>query len=283
MELTLEEPEVEILREILDGSLRDLKYEIANTDNLTFKRKLKAREALMRSILDKLVRGIRERRRSMKTDLELKRDVEAELAWEPSIDAAKIGVAVTDGVVTLTGEVKSFAEKYKAERAVERVAGVRGVVNEIKVDLPHERTDTELATEAAEALRRNTLVPDDRIKVKVVNGWITLTGEVGYEFERRAAEQAVRFLPGVRGVTNLIEVVPTVKPKDIKKQIEETFERRAALAANNIKVEVSGDEVTLRGTVHSWLERQEAERVAWSAPGVRSVKNFITVIESAAA
>ena len=219
----------------------------------------------------------------MKTDLELKRDVEAELAWEPSIDAARIGVAVTDGVVTLTGEVKSYAEKYKAERAAERVAGVRGVVSEIKVDLPHERTDTELATEAAEALRRHTLVPDDRIKVVVVNGWITLKGEVAYEFERRAAEHAVRFLPGVRGVTNLIAVVPTVKPKDIKEQIEQAFERQAMLEANNIKVEVSGDQVTLRGTVHSWLERHEAEKAAWSAPGVRSVKNYITVSESAAA
>ena len=219
----------------------------------------------------------------MKTDLELKRDVEAELAWEPIVDAARIGVAVNAGVVTLTGEVKSYAEKYKAERAAERVAGVRGVVNEIKVDLPHERTDTDLAREAAEALKRNSLVPDDRIKVIVVNGWITLKGEVTYEFERRVAEQAVRFLPGVRGVTNLIAVVPRVKPQDIKKQIEESFQRQALLEASNITVEISGDEVILRGTVHSWIERYEAEKVAWSAPGVRSVKNYITVIESGAA
>jgi osmotically-inducible protein OsmY len=219
----------------------------------------------------------------VKTDLELKRDVEAELAWEPSIHAAAIGVAVTDGVVTLTGEVKTYAEKYKAERAVERVAGVRGVVNEIKVDLPHERTDTELATDAAEALRRHTLVPDDRIKVIVVSGWITLKGEVAYEFERRAAEQAVRFLPGVRGVSNLITVVPTVKPKDVKKQIEETFQRQAMLEASNISVEVHGDEVILRGAVHSWVERKEAEKAAWSAPGVRSVKNHIVVSPPAAA
>jgi osmotically-inducible protein OsmY len=217
----------------------------------------------------------------MKTDMELRRDVEAELAWEPSVDAAKIGVAVTDGVVTLTGEVKSYAEKYKAERAVERVDGVRGIVNEIKVDLPHERTDTEIATEAAEALRRNSFVPADQVKVIVVNGWITLKGEVAHEYQRRAAEQAVRFLPGVRGVSNLIAVEPKVEPKNLKQEIEKTFQRQAMLDAHNISVEVSGDEVILRGTVHSWIERREAEKVAWAAPGVRSVKNYITVSAAA--
>lgn len=213
----------------------------------------------------------------MKTDMELRRDVEAELAWEPSIDAAKIGVAVTKGVVTLTGEVDSYAEKYKAERAVERVVGVSGIVNEIKVDLRHERTDTDIATDAAEALRNNTFVPADQVRVIVVNGWITLKGEVAYEFQRRAAEQAVRLLRGVRGVSNLISVEPTVEPKNVKQEIEKTFQRQAMLGARNISVEVSGDEVILRGTVHSWLERREAEKAAWAAPGVRSVKNYITV------
>ena len=213
----------------------------------------------------------------MKTDMELRRDVEAELAWEPSIDAAKIGVAVTKGVVTLTGEVDSYAEKYKAERAVERVVGVSGIVNEIKVDLRHERTDTDIATDAAEALRNNTFVPADQVRVIVVNGWITLKGEVAYEFQRRAAEQAVRLLRGVRGVSNLISVEPTVEPKNVKQEIEKTFQRQAMLDARNISVEVSGKEVTLRGTVHSWLERREAEKAAWAAPGVRSVKNYITV------
>jgi osmotically-inducible protein OsmY len=213
----------------------------------------------------------------MKADMEIRRDVEAELAWEPSIDAAKIGVAVTKGVVTLTGEVASYAEKYKAQRAAERVAGVIGVVNEIKVDLPHELTDTEIATEAAEALRSHTLVPEDKVKIVVVNGWITLKGEVPNDYQRRAAEQAVRFLPGVRGVSNLIKVVPTVEPRNIKEEIEKAFQRQAALDAQNISVEVSGGEVTLRGTVHSWIERHEAEKAAWAAPGVRSVKNYITV------
>jgi osmotically-inducible protein OsmY len=225
--------------------------------------------------------SVQNRRRGVKTDMEVRRDVEAELAFEPSIDAAKIGVAVTDGVVTLSGEVKSYAEKYTAERVAERVAGVRGVVNEIKVDLPHERTDTEIAAEATAALRANTFVPDDRVKVKVVNGWVTLKGAVAYEYERRAAEHAVRFLPGVRGVSNLITVEPPVEPRNIKQEIKKTFERQAMIDARNVIVEVQGDEVILTGTVHSWIERQEAEKAAWRAPGVRSVKNYITVSAAA--
>jgi len=212
-----------------------------------------------------------------KTDLELKHDVEAELEWDPSVDAHRIGAAVTDGIVTLSGEVKSFAEKWNAERAAERVEGVLGVANEIKVLPVGEHSDTDVAREAVDALRWNALVPADTIKVKVQDGWITLKGEVEHDFERRAAERAVRYLSGVKGVSNLITVKPQVEPKDIKKQIQETFKRQAALDAERISVEVNGSEVILRGTVRSLAEREEAEKAAWAAPGVISVKNDITV------
>jgi osmotically-inducible protein OsmY len=212
-----------------------------------------------------------------KTDLELKHDVEAELEWDPSVDAHRIGVAVTDGIVTLTGEAKSFAEKWNAERAAERVEGVLGVANEIKVLPIGEHSDTDIAREGVNALRWNALVPADKIIVKVQDGWITLKGDVDYDFERRAAERAVRYLPGVKGVSNLITVNPKVEPKDIKKKIEETFKRQAALDATHISVEVNGSEVILRGTVHSLAEKEEAEKAAWAAPGVTSVKNYITV------
>jgi osmotically-inducible protein OsmY len=210
-------------------------------------------------------------------DLRIKHDVEAELEWEPSVDARLIGVAVTDGIVTLTGEVSSFAQKWNAERAAERVEGVRGVVNEIEVKVTGDRTDADTARAAVNALKWNALVPEDRITVKVDDGWITLKGEVNYDFQRRAAERAVRYLPGVRGISNLITVKPRVEPTNIKSKIEETFKRQAAIDADNITVEVNGSEVTLRGTVRSWAERREAERAAWAAPGVTSVKNLITV------
>jgi osmotically-inducible protein OsmY len=219
----------------------------------------------------------------MKTDLDLKRDVERELEYDPSIDPLKIGVAVTDGIVTLTGHVASFVEKWNASRAVERVIGVRGIVDEITVVLAIERTDADLARAAADALKWNTLVPEDRVKVKIENGWLTLVGDVSYDYQRRAAERAVRALPGLKGTTNLLEVRSAVEPTNVKQQIEEEFKRQAALDANNITVEVSGHEVTLRGTVRSWIERHETEKAALAAPGVTSVKNYITIRYPAAA
>ena len=213
----------------------------------------------------------------VKNDLDLRRDIEQELAWDSSVDAREIGVAVADGVVTLTGEVKSFTEKWRAERAVERVRGIRGIVNEIDVRLIGEHTDVEIAQRAVDKLRWNLLVPDEAITVKVHDGWLTLKGEVRHDYQRREAERVVRDVPGIKGVTNLITVRPQVEPKDIQQQIEATFERQASLDADNITIEVSNGEVTLRGKVRSWAERRDAEKIAAGAPGVRLVKNHITV------
>jgi len=213
----------------------------------------------------------------MKDDEQLRRDVLAELEYDPSIDARKIGVAVEDGIVTLTGEVSSFAEKWNAERAAERVEGVRGIVNKIEVKIVGDYSDTDIAREAADALRWNLMVPPGKVIPKVENGYITLTGEVNFDFQRRAAEKAVRYIPGVKGVINLITIKPKVEPKEIKEKIEDALKRMATVDAENIQVEVQGSEIVLRGTVRSWAERHEAEKAAWSAPGVTSVKNYITV------
>jgi osmotically-inducible protein OsmY len=217
----------------------------------------------------------------MKIDNEVRQDVEEELEWEPSLDERRIGVAVSDGIVTLTGEVRSFAEKWNAERAVERVEGVRGVANDIQVRVIGQHSDTDIAKAAADALAWNSLVPADRVTVRVENGWVTLRGEVDYDYERRAAERAVRYLDGVKGVANLVTITPRVEPKDIKNEIQRTFQRQASLEAKNISVQVNGGEVILRGSVRSWAERHEAEKAAWAAPGTSSVKNYITVSSAA--
>ena len=213
----------------------------------------------------------------MATDSELRREVERELEWEPSVDGRRIGVSVEGGVVTLTGEVKSYIERWQAERTVERVRGVRGVANELSVRTSGERTDTDIAHAAVDALRWNVSVPTDSVKVRVEKGWLTLEGEVPWDYQRRAAERAVRSLFGVKGISNLIRVKPQVAPSNIKERIEETFKREAAYDASRITVEVSGSEVTLRGSLRSLAERHEAEKAAWSAPGVTAVHNMITV------
>lgn len=215
----------------------------------------------------------------MRTDSELQRDVLEELKWEPSVNAANVGVSVKDGIVTLSGSVPSYAEKLAAETAAKRVYGAKAVVNELEVKLPGEsrRTDEDIAAAAVTALNANVLVPADKIKVTVSKGWLKLEGEVEWQFEKEAAENAVRYLPGMVGVSNLIKVKPRVSPTEVKSRIEEAIKRHAEMEARRVSVETQDGTVILRGTVRSWIEREEAERAAWAAPGVRMVEDQITV------
>jgi osmotically-inducible protein OsmY len=212
----------------------------------------------------------------------LRQHVLDELDWDPKLDADPIGVAVQDGIATLSGHVPSFAQKRAAEQAALRVAGVQGVANEIDVHLPtdRQRTDAEIAQAAVQAITWNALVPDEAVKVKVDDGWLTLNGTVGWNFQRKQAERAVRNLIGVRGVSNLIEVEPSAKPTEIHAQIKRALERRADAEAERITVKTKGGRVTLEGTVGSWGEREDAEDAAWAAPGVTDVDNNLTVSSS---
>ena len=213
------------------------------------------------------------------TDLELRKAVESELNFEPSINAAEIGVAAKDGIITLSGSVPSYWEKMAAERAAARVSGVKAVVNEVEVHLPgsSERTDEDIARAAINAFQWSVLVPPDRIKVRVSKGWVTLEGTVDWQFQKTAAEKAVRKLIGVKGVIDLVEVKPSVNKGEVKAAIEGALKRLAEVDANKIKVETEDGKVVLSGTVRSWFEREEAERAAWAAPGVRTVEDRIAV------
>jgi osmotically-inducible protein OsmY len=215
----------------------------------------------------------------MRLDSAIKRDVEAELRWDPSIDATDLAVSVVDGVVTLTGFVRSYRQKREAEAVVKRVAGVVGVVNDIEVRLPiiHRRPDPQIAREAVEEIKKWLPSSAEQIRVVVEDGWVTLEGKVEYNFQREYAESAVRWVRGVKGVTNLIEIEPRAEPGEIKREIEEAFRRSADIDASRITVEVNGGEVVLSGTTRSWAEREEAERASWRAPGVTQVKNEISV------
>ncbi len=215
----------------------------------------------------------------MKNDLELRRDILDELEWEPSIDAAGIGVAAHDGIITLTGSAKSYTEKLAAGRATERVQGVKAIANDIEVRLPGtaERIDADIARAAVDTLSWRTSMPEGRIKVAVTKGWITLEGEVDWQYQKDIASEAVRHLVGVKGVTNLIELKPRVSATDVQSRIEVAFRRSAELDAKKVRVETQDGKITLRGDVRSWSERQEAERTAWSAPGVTQVENLIAI------
>lgn len=215
----------------------------------------------------------------MPNNIELRRTVVDELEWEPSINAAEIAVTVHDGVVTLTGYAGSYAEKLKAEQVVKRVRGVKGIANDIEVRLSghSERTDTDIARAAVEALKWRTSVPGDEIKVTVTKGWITLEGTVHWQFQKSGAYESVHHLAGVRGITNLINVKPKAVAGEVKSRIEAAFRRSAEIDSQRVRVETHDGNVTLRGDVRSWSEREEAERTAWAAPGVTHVDNLITI------
>lgn len=215
----------------------------------------------------------------MRADIDIKRDVEEELRSNPDIDATDVAVAVKGGVVTLSGFVRSYSQKLEAERTAKRVAGVVGVANDIEVRLPifNQRPDPEIARDAVAAIQNDLPYSSDHIRVVVKDGWITLEGWVEWNYQRQRAETAVRRLRGVKGVTNLIGLQPRVPPADIKRKIEEEFRRSAEIDANRLTVEADGGVVVLKGTVPSWAEREEAERTAWSAPGLVRVDNQIVV------
>ncbi len=215
----------------------------------------------------------------MGKDSQLQSAVMDELRWEPSINAADIGVAAKEGVVTLTGFVRSYPEKQSAERAAKRVAGVKAVAEEIEIRLAgiHERTDPDIAKSAVAALAWNVIVPRDSVKVMVEKGWVTLEGEVGWQYQKMAAEDSVRNLPGVKGVSNLVQIKATVDTAHLKANIEQALVRNAQFDARQISVDAVAGKVVLRGQVRSWAEKKEAEHVAWSAPGVTKVENAVTV------
>jgi osmotically-inducible protein OsmY len=215
----------------------------------------------------------------MKTDSELKKDVLAELAWDPVVPEAKVGVSVNNGVVTLTGHLDSYSEKIAARRAAERVGDVKAIAMEIDV-IPlgvHQRSDTEIAAAVDHALSWNTSVPKERIKVTVEKGWVTLSGEVDWNFQRRAVERLVRPLKGVVGISDNISIKTTAVPTNLTNRIQDALVRQAMREAKRIEIATDGGVVTLSGQVHSWAERSAVEGATWSAPGVNRVNNLLTV------
>lgn len=214
----------------------------------------------------------------MKTDLELREDVERELAWDPKIDASKIAVTAKNGVVTLTGQVRNFLDKWEAEGVVKRVFGVTGIADDIEVMLGGSKpNDSDLTERVLNALKWNVSVPADKIKPVVRDGWVTLEGKVRWYYQKTAAEGAVRYMHGVKGVTNSITIDNPVEPQDVSKKITEALTRNARIDAHQISVKASGHTAILDGSVRSVAERDEAEVAAWAAPGVNSVENHLSI------
>ncbi|NDW05479.1 BON domain-containing protein [Jiella pacifica] len=209
----------------------------------------------------------------------LRQDILDELEFEPSIEAAHIGVAVENGVATLTGHVPTYAQKRKVEEVVRRVKGVRGIAEEIEVRPlgSHRTADDEIARRSLNVIGWNTMIPDDKVQVKVENGWVTISGTVEWQYQRNAAAEAVRDLDGVLGITNMIEVAPHATSADVKKRIDEALKRNAEVEARAITVSVVDGTVKLEGHVHDWAERTAVERAAWSAPGVKAVNDHLHI------
>jgi osmotically-inducible protein OsmY len=219
----------------------------------------------------------------LSNDEKVQRDVLDELHWDALVKPTEVGVEVSEGVVTLTGTVDAYPKRREAAEAALRLYGVRGVVNNIKVEtLPHAPTDTDIAWKAAEAIEWDTRIPKGRVKIRVASHWITLEGTVDHFYQRRSAEETVERLTGVRGVDNLLAVVPETKPRvsgnELREQIEQAFTRNAEIDARRIRVTLLGSNVTVAGNVRSWAERREAIRAAWSTPGVTSVQDELHVI-----
>jgi osmotically-inducible protein OsmY len=215
----------------------------------------------------------------MKTDTQLRHDVEAQLDWDPRFDSQGIGVAVKDGVVALSGHVGSYADRWAAQDAAQSVSGVKALANELSVDLASdaERTDPQIADAALKAINADVFIPVTGIKVVAHDGWVTLSGQVDFWFQREAAERAVTHLRGVKGLANDIALKPRATATDVKTKIEDAFRRHASLDARNIRVQTAAGTVTLEGEVDSWHERQHAEAAAWAAPGVSMVKDLLTI------
>ena len=215
----------------------------------------------------------------MKADADLKKDVLTELSWDPLVPEARVGVSVHEGVVTLTGHLDTYAEKIAARRAVERVSGVKAIAVELDV-IPmgvHQRSDTEIAAAVEHALSWNTSIPQDRVKVMVEKGWVTLSGELDWNFQRRAVERMIRPLKGVVGITDNIRLKTLPIPVNLSNRIQDALTRQAVREARRIDITVDGSVVTLHGHVHSWAERNAAEGATWSAPGVSRVINQLII------
>jgi osmotically-inducible protein OsmY len=216
---------------------------------------------------------------AMKSDSDIERDVKDELEWDPDLDSTDIAVSVKGGVVALSGFVPSFTDRYEAQTAAKRVCGVSGVAVDLEVRLPNidERPDPDIARDAVAALKSQLPVSAEMIKTTVRGGWLSLEGTLEWQYQRATAETAVRRIKGVKGLDNLIQLEPRIKAADVKRNIQEAFRRNAQVDADHVTVEAIGGEVILNGTVRSWIERDEAERAAWSAPGVTQIEDRIIV------